>query len=399
MRSKSVFLVAGTALFAACAIGATQGTRTKGGVITPDPTELNPFKEVAFFVQPEQKERVLQLAKKFPNEAALYSQVAEQPNAIWLDSIAAIGKVAPTLDQANEQQRALGKPVLTVFVVYDLPNRDCAAEASNGELKVEENGEARYQAEFIDPIAALFQAHLDQPIAVILEPDSLANLATNLGLPKCKASKNVYKSATAYAIRKLALPNVSIYLDAAHAGWLGWDDNRNKIARVYKQVLSEAGGAHLIRGFATNVSNYGHLTERDLARLEPSNPCGNELDYVRLLRETLSLYGIKDKNFVVDTSRNGRANLRAKSGYWCNLRGAGMGERPVADPAPGIDAYFWIKVPGESDGVSDPSQPRYDVSCSSPDSVPNAPQAGQWFESYFIDLVHNANPPFSGGRS
>jgi cellulose 1,4-beta-cellobiosidase len=159
-------------------------------------------------------------------------------------------------------------------------------------------------------------------------------------------------------------------------------------------VLADAGGPHMIRGFATNVANYGHLSSRDLARLEPSNPCGNELDYVRMMRETLSLYGIKDKNFVVDTSRNGRSNLRGKSGYWCNLRGAGLGERPVANPAPGIDAYFWLKVPGESDGVSDPTQPRYDAYCSSPDSVPNAPQAGQWFESYFIDLVHNAEPPF-----
>ena len=392
-RSKAI-LFTSTALLAACAIGTTQGTRTKGGLVHPDSSELNPFKESAFFVNPEYRGRVLQLAAKFPAEAEAFTQAAEQPTAVWIDSIASIGKVIPTLDQAKEQQVAKGKPMLSVFVVYDMPNRDCAAEASNGELQVEQNGEARYQREFIDPIAALFQARPDQPIAVVLEPDSLANLATNMALPKCKASRSVYKDATVYAIRKLALPNVSIYLDAAHAGWLGWDDNRNKIAKVYKQVLSDAGGPHMVRGFATNVSNYGHLTNKDLAKLEPSNPCQNELDYVRLLRETLSMYGIKDKPFIVDTSRNGRGNLRGKSGYWCNLRGAGLGERPVADPLPGIDAYFWLKVPGESDGISDPTQPRYDAFCSSPDSVKNAPQAGQWFESYFIDLVHNAEPPF-----
>ena len=32
--------------------------------------------------------------------------------------------------------------------------------------------------------------------------------------------------------------------------------------------------------------------------------------------------------------------------------GAGIGERPRAAPAAGIDAYVWIKPPGESDGSS-----------------------------------------------
>jgi cellulose 1,4-beta-cellobiosidase len=258
---------------------------------------------------------------------------------------------------------------------------------------VDQNGEARYQQEFIDPIATEFAARPEQPVVVIYEPDSLANLATNMGLPKCKASRSVYKAATIYALRKFALSNVSVYLDAAHAGWLGWDDNRNKMVKVFKQVLHDAGGLHLIRGFATNLANYGHLTNRDLARIEPTNPCANELDYVRKLSATLEMYGLTGKGFVVDTSRNGRGNLRRKSGYWCNLQGAGLGERPKVDPETNIDAYYWIKTPGESDGVSEPTQPRFDPFCASPDSAKNAPQAGKWFESYFLDLVRNAEPP------
>ena len=46
------------------------------------------------------------------------------------------------------------------------------------------------------------------------------------------------------------------------------------------------------------------------------------------------------------------------------IKGAGLGERPRAEPIRGIDAYFWIKPPGESDGVSDPKAPRYDEMCS-----------------------------------
>jgi cellulose 1,4-beta-cellobiosidase len=59
----------------------------------------------------------------------------------------------------------------------------------------------------------------------------------------------------------------------------------------------------------------------------------------------------------------------------------------------GIDAYLWIKPPGESDGVSDPTQPRFDGMCAGRDALTDAPQAGKWFDAYFADLVRNATPP------
>lgn len=37
-------------------------------------------------------------------------------------------------------------PLIAAFVVYDLPNRDCAALASNGEYSVADNGLAHYEA-------------------------------------------------------------------------------------------------------------------------------------------------------------------------------------------------------------------------------------------------------------
>ncbi|HEX7500202.1 MAG TPA: NUDIX domain-containing protein, partial [Polyangia bacterium] len=43
---------------------------------------------------------------------------------------------------------------------------------------------------------------------------------------------------------------------------------------------------------------------------------------------------------------------------------------PRAEPIRGVDAYFWIKPPGESDGVSDPTQPRYDGMCANRDAAP-----------------------------
>jgi cellulose 1,4-beta-cellobiosidase len=384
------------ALFVILAASSCAGTIGQAGSSSSPGSSHNPFKDVAFFLNPEYTANVEATAKKHPDMADKILNVAKYPTAVWLDSIKSVNNLQGWLDEAKKQQDATGKPTLTVVVVYDLPNRDCSAEASAGELKVSENGETRYKSEFIDPITAQFKAHPSQPIVVVLEPDSLGNLATNMALPMCKEARPVYKSGIIYAIKSFALPNVSVYLDAAHSGWLGWDDNRAKIARIFKDVLNDAGGPGMIRGFALNTANYTHLSNRDGAVMEPTNPCPNELAYLKTLGKTLEMYGFKDHGYIIDTSRNGKGNIRAKWGSWCNVHGAGLGERPRAEPVPdmpNLDAYFWIKPPGESDGVSDPSQKRFDPMCGGPDAAKNAPQAGQWFEKYFLDLVRNAKPP------
>jgi len=297
------------------------------------------------------------------------------------------------LEGAAQQQKKAKKPVVPIVVLYDLPNRDCSAKSSAGELDAASDGEARYRGEFIDKIAEQFAAHPAQRIVAILEPDSLPNVATNLNIEKCRLSADIYQSAVAYAISKLSLPNVYLYLDAAHAGWLGWDGNRNGAAKVFKAVLDKAGGPDRIRGFASNISNYNALEGDWGKKLEPSNPCPNELAYIEKLNESLTAAGIPNKGFLIDTSRNGVAEARSRWGSWCNVKNAGVGERPRAAPRPLLDAYIWAKPPGESDGTSDPNAPRSDEACRSPDSAPDAPQAGQWFDSYFQDLVKKANPP------
>lgn len=77
-------------------------------------------------------------------------------------------------------------------------------------------------------------------------------------------------------------------------------------------------------------------------------------------------------HFVIDTSRNGQGpnNMQAyaaapynqssavvsklASGNWCNPPASGLGLRPTSDTGvPLLDAYLWVKVPGESDGQCD----------------------------------------------
>jgi cellulose 1,4-beta-cellobiosidase len=378
------------ALSACASMGKGSTATAPGG---GEASRRNPFLDVNFFLNPEYVDNVEATAKAFPAEAKAIRKVKQYPTGLWLDSIAHVANLPLWLAEAKKQQQASGKPTLSLVVVYDLPNRDCAANSSAGELKVSENGAARYRTEFIDVIANHFKTYSDLPIVVILEPDSLGNLVTNMNLPKCADSRSTYVDSTVYAIQKLQLPNVSIYLDAAHAGWLGWDHHRESLIKVYKKVLKQAGGNDMIRGFATNVSNYTHLYNRDGAAMESSDPCYNELVYMKKLLVGLSDSGVKNKGFIIDTSRNGKGGIRKVWGHWCNIKGAGLGERPRAAPEPFIDAFFWVKPPGESDGISDPSQPRFDAECASSESAPNAPQAGVWFQSYFLDLVRNATPP------
>jgi cellulose 1,4-beta-cellobiosidase len=363
------------------------------GMAQGEPTRLvNPFDGARFHVESSFSQHVGATAALYPALASKMARVAAFPTAVWIDAIAGIGRVTQTLDAAAAEGASGEHPVLSVFVLYDLPNRDCAARSSAGELSVDGGGEARYRTEFIDPIATAIAAHPTTRIVVLLEPDSLANLATNANIPRCAEADAAYRRSTAYAISKLAMAHVDVYLDAAHAGWLGWAANRTKIAAIYKNVLGAAGGAGKIRGFFTNVSNYNVLRGDDGRRLEPSTPCPDELTYIGKLRETLARDGIVGEGFVIDTGRNGRAGIRTAWGHWCNVAGAGLGEPPKASPMPGIDAYFWVKPPGDSDGSSDPADPQFDPECGSRDAARGAPPAGQWFPAYFADLVRYATP-------
>jgi cellulose 1,4-beta-cellobiosidase len=56
----------------------------------------------------------------------------------------------------------------------------------------------------------------------------LPNLVTNKDLQTCKDSASGYREGVAYALKNLNLPNIIMYIDAGHGGWLGWNDNLSK---------------------------------------------------------------------------------------------------------------------------------------------------------------------------
>jgi len=395
MIRRSLHLLGiGTVIFAAaCASTSSTLPKPVAAPTAAAPPAVNPFKGARLYVDPEFAKTVGKVTAPTPEDGARLKKVAAFPTAVWLESLETAKLAGPTLDDALKQEAAGGGPIVPLFVIYNLPNRDCAAEGSRGELFVDKGGEALYQSQFIDVIAAAFAAHPSQKITVVLEPDSLPNLVTNAELPTCAAAEQVYRRGVAYAISKLSMPNVFIYMDAAHAGWLGWPKNLPKAITVFKEVLAAAGGADRIRGFALNVSNYDPSREPNSKKNSPDEPSQDELGYAEDLAAGLAKVGITGKGFVIDTSRNGKGGIRSTPGNWCNVKGAGLGARPTAAPAPNIDAYVWVKTPGESDGTTDRKAARFDENCVSDDAMPGAPEAGELFAPYLLELAKNATPP------
>lgn len=271
------------------------------------------------------------------------------PSAYWLDKKDKIfGSTTSSMEGILED--ALNKPVpeLVVFIVYDLPNRDCHAKASNGEICCKykpdgrcdyqdeadgcKDGLKEYQKEYIDPIAKVLKKYSGRvPVVLVIEPDSLPNLVTNEADPRCgnRGTKNAYENGVSYAVKTLAKadPYAGIYIDAGHGGWLGWKDNM----KDFVNQIQRMDVAKDIRGFASNVAGYQYLGEAcdtydyclggqhngDSCCYDPCglvsewNPSHNELMYALHLREAMSNgIGGFEPHMIIDTGRNGVADMR-----------------------------------------------------------------------------------------
>lgn len=138
------------------------------------------------------------------------------------------------------------------------------------------------------------------------EPDSLANMVTNLNVAKCANAADVYHRSTVYAVKQLDLPNVAQYLDAGHAGWLGWPANQPGAADVFSKVFIEAGKPKSLRGLATNVSNYNAWSLSSAPSYTTPNPVYDEKKFIEALGPLLEAKGWTGVKFIVDQGRSGK---------------------------------------------------------------------------------------------
>lgn len=413
----------------------------------------NPYVGATPYVNPDWSAR----AAAEPGGAA----IADEPSFVWMDRIAAITGTATSRGLRAHLDTALTQGAsLFQVVIYDLPGRDCAALASNGELKAEELD--KYKTQYIDPISAILSdpQYASLRIVALIEPDSLPNIVTNAGsaagaTEACRHVKQLgsYEKGVGYALNKLGdIENVYNYVNAGHHGWLGWDTNFDPAVDEFKlAATSEGATVDDVHGFIVNTANYSALKEPHFkvtdtvngqtvrqAKWVDWNFYVDELSFAQALRDRLVSRGGFNSTIgmLIDTARNGwggsarpagpgpttsvdayadgsRTDRRIHAGNWCNQVGAGVGERPTTAPEPGIDAYVWAKPPGESDGNSQPVEndegkgfdrmcgPTYEGNGRNGNSptgaMADAPLAGHWFSAQFQMLLANAYPPIGGG--
>ncbi|KAI5456900.1 1, 4-beta cellobiohydrolase [Mariannaea sp. PMI_226] len=327
-------------------------------------------------------------------KATAAAKVAEVPSFQWLDTYDHISLMQDTLADISKANSAGGN-YAGQFVVYDLPDRDCSAAASNGEYSLANDGANKYKA-YIDKIKSIIKTYSNIRIILVIEPDSLANLVTNMNVAKCANAHDAYISLTNYAVTSLNLPNVAMYLDAGHAGWLGWPANQGPAAQLFASIWKNAGKPAALRGLVTNVANYNGWSLSSPPSYTQGNSVYDEKTYIHAMSPLLQQNGWPGVQFITDQGRSGKQPTgQSQWGDWCNAKGTGFGTRPSTNTGDSLlDAFVWVKPGGESDGTSNTSSARYDYHCGYADALQPAPEAGTWFEAYFEQLLTNANPSF-----
>ena len=238
--------------------------------------------------------------------ADLFDELASVPSGIWLTPeqhpVETVGDHVTTLVTSADERGEVA-----LLVVYGVPERDCAGLLSAGGLPPED------YPTWVGRIAtALAQA--PGRAVVVLEPDALAT-AQECG----RRAERVEQIEGAVGL--LAQAGVTTYVDAGHSDWVG--------ARAMAQLLEDVG-VERVRGFATNVSNF-QLDDDERA-------------YAEMLDELVP----GEQHWLIDRGRNGSG----AGEDWCNPEGATLGQRPgFVDDGTGLDAFVWVKPPGESDGT------------------------------------------------
>ena len=286
----------------------------------------NPFAGRKLYVDPNSaaKRQAETLRRSRPQDAALLDEIANRPVARWLGGwVNDIGK-----EVQSAVSTITGAGALPVFVAYNIPGRDCGSYSAGGASG--SDAYRRWIKSFADGLRG-------RSAIVILEPDALPGM--DCLSPAGQADR---VALLRDAVHTLKASGASVYLDAGNANWRSPQVMADRLNKV------DIGAAD---GFSLNVSNY------------QSNAAN--IAYGEKLSKLLG-----GKHFLIDTSRNGRGT----AGDWCNPRGQALGVTPTTNTGhPLVDAFLWIKQPGESDGT-----------CQ------GGPKAGSWWTEIALELSRAA---------
>ncbi|WP_406506693.1 glycoside hydrolase family 6 protein [Streptomyces sp. NBC_00212] len=287
-----------------------------------------------FWVDPEsdaaRQIRIYQRQGRTADAQAL-RRIADRPVATWPSGDNPQPGIRRAVEGAAKDKRT------ALFVAYNIPHRDCGKYSAGGA-----NGVDGYRAWY----GMFAEAIGDAPAVVILEPDAVAHMVDGCTTPDHHAERYQLLNEAVQYFKKL--PNTKVYLDAGNPSWL--PDPYSLVEPLRRAGVENADG------FALNVSNF----QTDAT--------------VRAYGAKVS-QGLDGKHFVMDTSRNGEGPLRGdRDQAWCNPPGRSLGTPPsVSTGDPLVDAFLWIKRPGDSDGP-----------CR------GGPSAGTWWPEYALGLAKRA---------
>lgn len=256
--------------------------------------------------------------------------LAAQPVPLWATE--PTGRVAAQVGSYAVRARAVGQRPLVV--AYHVPNRDCSSYSGGG---------AEDAGDYHTWIRELAGA-LGGPATVVVEPDAVPHEVQG-----CSGQAKARHQLLTDAVEVLKAAGATVFLDAGNPGFV-----RN-VGDLTAAL--EHSGVREADGFSLNVANF--------------YPTTDDVAYGRKISDALG-----GAHFVVDTSRNGNGRYpgdRVDGGpSWCNPPGRAIGQAPTTSTGlDRVDAFLWIKRPGESDG-----------SCR-----PGDPAAGQWMPEYALALV------------
>jgi endoglucanase len=371
-------------------------------------------------------------------DAALVAETEAVPRAVWFTS----GTPAQVERQVRQTMaQAARQHAVPVLVAYDIPGRDCAQYSAGGALD-----QADYQA-WISAFAAGIG---NGRAVVIVEPDALGNLPSDCGGP---TATYPFTDAERYAEIQYAVaaleaqPHAAAYLDGTHSAW-------QSVGTITQRLLT--ADVQDAQGLFLNVSNYqpdANLIDygtwisdciamvTDTSNAFYGNPGACASQYYPATESDFSTWGlttawyaqnmgtaVATTHFVIDTSRNGDGpnSMQAyaqppydqpssviatlDSGNWCNPPDSGLGLRPTARTGvPLLDAYLWVKTPGQSDGqcdaaggvrawdYTDYTQPGWPTAAAAqavfdPLWGIDDPAAGDWFPQQALQLAQDASP-------
>lgn len=263
-----------------------------------------------------------------------------------------------------------------IMVVYNIPGRDCGNHSGGGAPSHE-----AYRA-WVDELAAGLDG---RPAYIIVEPDALP-LVSGCSEPE---DTQALLDSMAYAGKalKAGSSQARVYFDIGHSDWL----SPTRAA----ELLNGADIAGSADGVSTNTSNYRHTA-----------------DEVAFAKAVIAATGVPGLGAVVDTSRNG--NGPSPDDEWCDPPGRALGTPSTTDTGDSaVDAFLWVKLPGEADGCAGPAGSfvphlAHEMAVNAPGGPPEEPAEGDCTAEYRIDnewgtgfqatVTVTAHAPLNGWR-